>query len=56
MVKIPWEVKKCSFVVVLEFQKFVLPPPSGENNKSYLEGEGSDTGEGEPGIGLWANL
>jgi hypothetical protein len=56
MVRIPWEVKKSSFVEVLGFQRNVLPPSSGENNKSYLEGRGSDTGEGGPRLVLWANL
>jgi hypothetical protein len=56
MDKIPWDRKKCSLVEVLEFQRNVLPPPSGENNKSYLEERGSDTEERGPGLGLWANL
>jgi hypothetical protein len=55
MVRIPWEVKKCSFVEVLDFQRNVLLPSSGENNKSYLEGRGSDT-RGGPRLVLWANL
>jgi len=56
MVRISWEAKKCSLVEVLDFQRNVLPPPSGGNSKSYLEGRGSDTGEGGPRLGLWVNL